>query len=211
MFVFIDESGDLGLSKRSSKFFVLTAVIVDEPKKLERLTKAVRKGLRKKHRNIKEFHARTDNSSLRNKILFKLAAVPGIHIRALVWDKKRFLTGVNQDVFYLDCVTRLINLLFDGKFGLLPGQNSIFLDRKYNDKKVLDRFENSLRINLQKRQTGIINIKSLSSETNSGLQVTDFASWAIFRRYESFDEKYFEQIKNVTSVTIVAKKKTPSL
>ena len=36
MHIFIDESGDLGSSKGSSQFFVLAAVVVDDPKKLEK-------------------------------------------------------------------------------------------------------------------------------------------------------------------------------
>ena len=33
-YIYIDESGDLGDSYSSSKFFVIAAVIVDDPKKL---------------------------------------------------------------------------------------------------------------------------------------------------------------------------------
>ena len=48
MYIFLDESGDLGFSKRSSKWFLFTMVVIDDPKKLERVIKKVRKTLNKK-------------------------------------------------------------------------------------------------------------------------------------------------------------------
>ena len=38
-YIYIDESGDLGLSERSSKVLVISALITDDPKKLDRVIK----------------------------------------------------------------------------------------------------------------------------------------------------------------------------
>ncbi len=35
-YIFLDESGDLGFSKKSSKWFLFTLVVVDDPRKLEK-------------------------------------------------------------------------------------------------------------------------------------------------------------------------------
>ena len=38
-YIFIDESGDLGTKKLSSRYFVMAAIKVDDPKKLDRIIK----------------------------------------------------------------------------------------------------------------------------------------------------------------------------
>ena len=46
--IFIDESGDLGTKKLSSRYFVMAAIKVDDPKKLDRIITKTKKSLRKK-------------------------------------------------------------------------------------------------------------------------------------------------------------------
>lgn len=47
-YIFIDESGDLGTKKLSSRYFVMAAIKVDDPKKLDRIITKTKKSLRKK-------------------------------------------------------------------------------------------------------------------------------------------------------------------
>ena len=47
-YIFIDESGDLGTKKLSSRYFVMAAIKVDDPKKLDRIISKTKKSLRKK-------------------------------------------------------------------------------------------------------------------------------------------------------------------
>ena len=46
--ILLDESGDLGCSPRSSRHFVVAAMVISDSGKLDRLTKNVRKKLGKK-------------------------------------------------------------------------------------------------------------------------------------------------------------------
>jgi hypothetical protein len=47
-YIFLDESGDLGFRPTSSKWFLFTIVLTDDHKKIERVIKNIRKGLKKK-------------------------------------------------------------------------------------------------------------------------------------------------------------------
>ena len=49
-YIYIDESGDLGDSYSSTKYFVIGAVIVDNPKKFARIIKKTKK------KNTKSIH-----------------------------------------------------------------------------------------------------------------------------------------------------------
>jgi CBS-domain-containing membrane protein len=73
-YIFLDESGDLGFGKGSSKWFLFTLVVVDDPRKLEKIVKKIRKSLSKKYkRRLSELHAYHCDDITRTRILTKLA------------------------------------------------------------------------------------------------------------------------------------------
>ena len=47
-YMYIDESGDLGTKQGSSKFLVLSALVVDDPRELDRIIKNMRRNKFKK-------------------------------------------------------------------------------------------------------------------------------------------------------------------
>jgi len=49
-YIFLDESGDLGFTPKSSKYFIVACLCVDEEKIVNRCIKTVRKGLSKKYK-----------------------------------------------------------------------------------------------------------------------------------------------------------------
>ena len=49
-YIFLDESGDLGFKPQSSKWFIFTIVLINDHKKIEKVIKNIRKGLKKKYR-----------------------------------------------------------------------------------------------------------------------------------------------------------------
>ena len=74
MDIYIDESGDTGYTKKSTRYFILTAVIVDDPFVLRRIAKSVHKGKRdKKKANI--LHAYSEIDSTKNKLIKNLADI----------------------------------------------------------------------------------------------------------------------------------------
>lgn len=60
-YIYIDESGDIGYTKKSTRYFILTAVIVDDCLFLGRIAKSVYKLKRdKKKRNIIHAYIESD-------------------------------------------------------------------------------------------------------------------------------------------------------
>jgi len=71
--IFLDESGDLGFSQRSSKWFLFTLAITNDQRALEHVVKKTWKTLRKKHKHIGELHASQEKDITRIRILKKKA------------------------------------------------------------------------------------------------------------------------------------------
>ncbi len=73
--IFLDESGDLGFSKGSSKWFLFTIAIVENPRTLEKIVKKIWKSLKKKHKNLGELHAFNEKPITRKRLLKCVAQI----------------------------------------------------------------------------------------------------------------------------------------
>lgn len=76
-YIFLDESGDLGFSERSSKWFLFTILLTNNHRKIEKVIKKIRRGLAKKYK-MKELHAYHSNPVTRHRMLKKLAQLNDI-------------------------------------------------------------------------------------------------------------------------------------
>ena len=69
-YIYIDESGDLG--KHGSEYFVIAAIVTDNPLKLERIVKKVRqRKLKKRIREMPELKANKSDRVVRESVLKK--------------------------------------------------------------------------------------------------------------------------------------------
>ncbi len=88
MYIYIDESGDTGYTKKSTKYFILTAVIIDNPFVLNRIVGDIHKfKINKKKTNM--IHSNTENYIVKNKLIKKLLALKYISCKCFVFDKSK--------------------------------------------------------------------------------------------------------------------------
>ncbi len=103
MYAYIDESGDTGYTKKSTRYFILTAVVADDPFMLRRIAKNVHSyNLNKKKLSI--LHANKESKNVKNKFI-KYVKGDNIKCIACVFDKSEFVTS---DV-YRYCLNVLAN------------------------------------------------------------------------------------------------------
>ena len=70
MYIFLDESGDLGFSKKSQQYFVIAILITKDKKPIENCIKRVRqRKLPKKYKRIPELKFRNSNRIIRKSVL----------------------------------------------------------------------------------------------------------------------------------------------
>ena len=174
MYAFIDESGDTGKSKKSSKNFVIVAIVVESNVKLERLAKKVYKTKVLNKHKFNQLHAAKDTEKVRDAIINNLNKI----------EYSVFYTN-NKD--YFKSLVKVLNKIkdFDVKEVHLASRNT----KDFSKKKIL---ETALDLDIK--------IIISSPPNDKGLQIADFISWSIFRSLEHKDGKYIKEIKNVTYI-----------
>ncbi|MFA6375871.1 MAG: DUF3800 domain-containing protein [Candidatus Paceibacterota bacterium] len=197
-YIFLDESGDLGFKKSSSKWFLFTIALIPNNRDLERVIKKVWRSLRKKHKKIGELHAAHEKPATRKQILKKLAEINELKILSVILNKQKVYVDLQNQKNYLYNFTAniLLGILYE-KNMLVPDESiDLCADRKDTKKRLRDEFVKYLSHSMAERKHGGFSIKLRASHDDKSLQAVDFISWAIFQKYEKDNCEYYELIKN---------------
>lgn len=197
-YIFLDESGDLGFKKASSKWFIFTIAITKDARALERVVKKAWKNLRKEHGRIGELHASHEKDITRMRVLKMLSEIEDLKILCVILNKKKVYIDLQNQKNYLYNYTA--NILLDRlhtKEIIKTGEPiDLYIDRKDTKKRLRENFINYLTNSMKNRRDGKFSVVLHSSHENKSLQAVDFISWAIFRKYEGNDYKFYEIIKS---------------
>ncbi len=197
-YIFLDESGDLGFSERSSRWFVLTIVFTNNHRRVEKCVKRVHKGLKKKYKKVKELHAYHADNITRKRVLRFLAEIEDLKVLCIVLNKKKVYTDLKNQKVYLYNYTA--NILLDRMHNkkILKEREPvyIYIDQRETNKFLKQNFERYLKNNLAQKSSNNFDIFIRPSHTEKCLQAVDFISWSIFRKYEKGDYEYYEILKD---------------
>jgi len=192
-YIFLDESGDLGFKDKSSKFFTITLMCCDVKTEVEvnRIIKKIRKNLlKKKMKNTSELKGNNSTDRIRFAVLNK-AVEKNIEIYTIILDKSKIYDYLknSKDKLYNYTANLILNecSLNDGKFKLI-------VDKRGG--VVVNDFDRYIKFKMNNKNSNCeIDVEHKNSNREGCLQVLDFISWAIFRKYELNDERYYNIIK----------------
>ncbi len=174
MHAFIDESGDTGVSKKSSKYFVLTAVFCANKSKLEKdIKKYLRKLLKINKNRSHYFHAYKETDKVKSKIIDVSLEN---ECRALV-----FIIDKKVKNLYKVSLNKILKEL------VKKGVTDVIISN-YDTTKNLVKFI--------KEENKKLTISFSLGQSNLGLQVADCYSFIIFSKLKNGESELFEKFKD---------------
>ena len=196
----MDESGDLGFNfrnKKTSKFFVVSFLFVEDKKPVEKIVKKIFSGFSdaglKHHTNT--LHAYKERCETRITLLRLLNQSP-VKIMSIYLNKKKVYTKLKDEKQIL--YNYITNILLDRVFSkkLLPKNKPILLvaSRRETNKFLNQNFCLYLENQVSNKHRLKISIEIHTPESEKCLQIVDFISWAIFRKYKYGDTSYYKLI-----------------
>jgi len=199
-YIFLDESGDLGFKltkKRSSQYFIITLIVTEDKRPIEKIVKNIHKNLKKKHKQKGgTLHCYHEKQITRFRLLKKLAE-KNIKIMTVYVNKKKVYTKLQEekDVLYNYVANILLDRICSKK--LLPTNDKIWLiaSRKETNKILNLNFKNYLSSQVKNNHKLSMDIEIKTPHEEKALQAVDFVSWSIFRKYEYRDKSYYNIIK----------------
>lgn len=191
LYVYIDESGDLG--RYGSKYFTIVALVVEEPLILRRIVKKTRqRRLKKTIKQLPELKANNSDRLTREFVLDRVRKTD-CSIFAVVVDKNQIINHL------FDVKNKLYNylcgILID-KIKLPTNKIILTIDKKHTNTLMREDFNSYIKSKLCSRDNGLkIEISHKESYSSNELQVVDFVAWSINRKFNADDDYYYKFIE----------------
>lgn len=188
MFIYLDESGDLGFKKGASNFFVITFIAMDNQTSLE-LKRKIKK-VKQKYRIPKrvEIKGRKSSRYLCVDVLRAVSSLP-IEIYSIAVNKQRVKKSLRDDTNIL--YNYMVNLIMvpyleRKKFNKVDIIADLRITRVAKGMRFADYLKYKLFFENRVCNTRL-NIHFLDSLRSNGLQAVDFVTYGLSKKYESGD------------------------
>ncbi len=192
-YIYIDESGDLGDKYSSSKYFVLAAIVVNNPKHLNRIIKETkRKYSDIIGRDLEVKGNKTDRNVLK-KILCKLDNVD-YEVLAIFLDKQNRYNVpgfYNHNVLYDILSSKLAEKI------IINSPTNVIVDKSKSKHEEILVFNERFSSCLNNPDNFSVNINHANSINYKGLQIADIIAWSIFQSLEHGNSEFINLIRNM--------------
>ena len=184
----------MGISDKSSKFFVISALLAPELKPLNKILRNARRHRFKKElRSTSEVKANSSSSSLRTYLINEMNQLKNSSAFHCVVDKninKNKLESMKRDEFYNSVAATLAGII-----KINSGNVEVRVDRGTSKQTSREKFNISFCANLKSNsRVGNVSIYHSYSEKFSGIQLVDLLAWVVYRRFNNNDLSYFNKI-----------------
>ncbi len=189
-YIFIDESGDLG---SYSKYFIVAAIVTNEPIKLRRIINKTNRIFKKQISKSNEIKGTNTPNNIIKNILKKLNNVD-YKVFVVIFNKK------NKSKITFKNTNELYNIIACELAKIIPitSKTSIVVDKSKSKNIEILNFNKFFEINLNNFKKYSIDFHHLSSLHNKELQIVDLIAWSFFQSKEYDDEEFIKLIKNAT-------------
>ncbi len=206
MYIYLDESGDLGFSSKASKYFVIGALITKDPLKIEKCISKVRKErLPNKYKKIHELKYHNSDNIVRRRIL-QCIAKTDTEIAYAVLRKRQVYENLRNkpNILYNFLCGSLIGNVFrkyhiNSRVNVTVDRSLTNINREAFDEYVSYR---ALMTKTDIFNLDLLEINHVDSAQNKCIQAVDFVSGAIARNYEREDPLFYKIIDGRVKIAL---------
>lgn len=200
MYIFLEESGDLGTSiKGSSRYFVLLMLVCENRHDFYKLRQAAAKTLKRKvnknnkAKKIKDELKGIDTTDGIKQYFYQLIQPLSIKLYTLILNKENSMIGshekINKHTVYNQLTLKLLDQIsFPEEITFLQ-----FMADEWKTKNSAKLFNQRLREAIQAKTTNIpCTIEHLNSKVEVGLQSADLFAYGLFQKYEHHQQNWYQ-------------------
>ena len=193
--IYLDESGNLTFSAKGTKYYAFAAAWTYDPEPLARDLTRLRFGILKQGFSIEAFHACNDKQWCRNRVVDTLAKAPDWSFAAMLVEKRKVNPSIRlSERFYPQFMSSLLKFIFRGRIADNATQFMIFTDSlpMQSHKKAVEKtIKQTCATELGSKPFQLFHHKH---ESNKWIQVADYCSWLIHRKWEQGDKRTYDQL-----------------
>jgi Protein of unknown function (DUF3800) len=191
----LDESGDFNFSPSGSRFYSFAVAWTIEPLLLAQAITSLRFSLIKAGCDLQSFHAAEDRQHHRNLFIQTAISFDNWRFASLIVEKAKVNPSIRApERFYPQFLASMLRFVFRGSIGKGGTSLIAFTDTlpiKRNRESVVKSIKQSCRAELGHIPFDIFHHRR---ESNAWIQVADYCTWSVFRKWETGDTRSYDQL-----------------
>lgn len=198
LYIFLDEAGNLDFSPTGTKYFLLGAITKERPFHAYKELTELKYDLTELGTDLEYFHASENAQPVRSRVFDIIRRnLAGVRIDALVVEKRKTGPALQaEDAFYPRMLGYLLKYILGQHDLSLFKEVIVFTDRIPVHKK-REAIEKAIKVTLAKLlpPTATYRVLHHESKSNLDLQIADYCTWAIYRKWNTADLRSYQHIQ----------------
>ena len=199
VYIFLDEGGNLDFSKTGTKYFSLSSITIKRPFKTNTQLDSYKYDLIEYGLDIDHFHCSEDNSHIKNKIFSIIANLDDARVDSIVIEKSKTMPHLQEvENFYPKMMGYLLKYALEKthqenikEFIIVTDSIPVKRKKEVIRKTIQKTLKETIRADIKYR------IYHHKSGSHYNLQIADYCNWAIFKKWESSENLFYDKIKNL--------------
>jgi len=200
LYFFIDEGGNFDFSPSGTKYFTLSCLSKWRPFHACKDLISLKYDLIEKGMDLEYFHASDDKQATRDQVFEIIEKhLYDVQLDTLVVEKRKTNPSIRpEDKFYPKMFIYLLDYAI-GHYKLEDITELIIFTDSIPNKKKRKAIEKAIKMALAKKYKGKFRYRIYhhTSKSNFDLQIVDYMNWAVYRKWDSGDERSYSKIKSI--------------
>lgn len=198
LYIFLDEAGNLDFSKNGTKYFVLGGISKERPFHAYKELTELKYGLVERSMDLEYFHAAEDNQATRNQVFDIIEChLEDVTVDSIIVEKQQVAAALRgEEQFYPKVLGTLLREILRQYVLTEFAEVIVFTDSLPVSRK-RTAVEKGVKMTLTAMLPATVRYRVLhhASKSNLDLQIADYCTWAIYRKWNQQDERSFQRIK----------------
>ena len=198
LYVYLDEAGNFDFSEKGTRYLMLGSVALERPFGFHTLLAELRFDLLEQGLDIERFHASDDKQATRNLVFGVIReCLPTLRIDATIAEKRKTGPALRaDDQSYPKMLGYHLRYLL-GQIRIAEYQRVVVVTDTLPIQSKRKLIEKAVKQTLADMLPSDVPYQVLHHDSRSalGLQVADYCTWAIYRKWDRGDERSYKVIE----------------
>jgi len=204
LYVFIDISGDFEFNDSGSKYLIITSLTCTDVMYGVVEAYMCKRDLNCQNHDFDYYHACDNNVTIRNNFFDIISRMPNIRIDSVIAEKRKAYSAVRpKSKLYPMLFEQLLKYPFDpkGVNAKTFNQVVIYADKETVSRKQKKEITETIKQSLKAHLDDVpFQFFMHTSASHLYLQIVDYCSWSLFRKWESNDDSWYRKLNGIYDI-----------